>query len=349
MAMTTVNIQSSIATLSTKLSSLGTSMRVFSYNMRSLYVDKAVGTNSQAAREMRQLRDDTRNDAVIYLQCVLPVVTTHVAETEEFFRFYKALSMEEWWDNIDHIIKETIAHKETCHALITIHQRLLTNLKEREDVAIVVTEKLSNLAVKYEGDVEKLRASAESYNDWAAGLALLPIVNIIACPILKSYANSEAAEAVAKKTESEIHFAVAKSVTEVLIPALRKFIDGLESIAGFFEVVHQELSSFEKRGNSAKEASKPMILHYKMMNETADGIINDCKGLYSVLPSIRTDFAAIPTEGTNQNYVDEWLKEQKEIIWKACSLKEIAKKLINAIPKAIQASNTKMTSDATEH
>ena len=339
--MITANIKNNIATLSTQISSLSTNMCVFSRSMRTLYVDKAVGTNSPAAKEMRQLRDNTRNDAFIYLQYVMPVVTKHVADTEEFFTLYKALNMEEWWENIDHITKETLAHKETCQALIKIHQRLLTTLKKREDVATVVTEKLSNLAAKYEEEVEKLRASAESYNGWAAGLALIPFVNIVACPILRGYANSDTAEAVAKKTESEIHYAVAKSVTEVLIPALKKFIDGLEGIAGFFEVIHQELSSFEKRGESAKQASKPMLLHYKVMNETADGIINDCKGLYSVLPAIRTDFEAIPTEGTDQNYVDEWLKEQKEIIWKTCSLKEIAKKLIDAIPKAIQASNAK--------
>lgn len=151
---------------------------------------------------------------------------------------------------------------------------------------------------------------------WAVGLLVIPVINILVCPFLKAAAQSDIAKSFAKKTESEIHFAVAKSVKEVLIPALKNFIIGLEVIAGFFDVIYQELSSCERSGKSVKEANRPIIMHYKVMNETSDGIINDCKQFYSVIPSICTDFKAIPTVGTDQDYVDQWLKEQKNIIWK---------------------------------
>jgi hypothetical protein len=35
-----------------------------------------------------------------------------------------------------------------------------------------------------------------------------------------------------------------------------------------------------------------------------------CQAFYAVLPAVRTDFEAIPDEGTDQTYVDNWLEKQ---------------------------------------
>jgi hypothetical protein len=35
-----------------------------------------------------------------------------------------------------------------------------------------------------------------------------------------------------------------------------------------------------------------------------------CQAFYAVLPAVRIDFEAIPDEGTDQNYVDNWLEKQ---------------------------------------
>ena len=67
------------------------------------------------------------------------------------------------------------------------------------------------------------------------------------------------------------------------------------------------------------------------MRLKAKEIKSDCKGFYAVLPSVRTDFQAIPNEGTDQNYVDKWLEKQKKIIEENCSLKSLALRLINSI------------------
>ena len=93
--MTAPKIGNQVALLQTKRSSLATNMKFFSLSMRSLYTDKAIDTKSDAAKEMRQLRDDTRNDGVAYLHCVLPVVTTCLTDIEDYFKYYKALTKEE--------------------------------------------------------------------------------------------------------------------------------------------------------------------------------------------------------------------------------------------------------------
>lgn len=52
----------------------------------------------------------------------------------------------------------------------------------------------------------------------------------------------------------------------------------------------------------------------------------------------RFDFEAIPTEGTDQNYVDRWLEKQKKVIEERCSVASLAKKLVAAITAADESS-----------
>ena len=56
-----------------------------------------------------------------------------------------------------------------------------------------------------------------------------------------------------------------------------------------------------------------------------------CQSFYAVLPSVRTDFAAIPREGTDQNYVDKWLERQKNIIREKCTVGRLAASMMKAI------------------
>ncbi len=46
------------------------------------------------------------------------------------------------------------------------------------------------------------------------------------------------------------------------------------------------------------------------MSKTAREMKSLCQVFYAALPDVRTDFAAIPNEDTDQNYVDKWLEKQ---------------------------------------
>ena len=71
--------ENSVKDLREQLQSMPVDMRIFSFCMRSLYSDQAVGTNSEGARKFRELRDKTRNDAMVYLKGVLPLSTKLVS------------------------------------------------------------------------------------------------------------------------------------------------------------------------------------------------------------------------------------------------------------------------------
>ena len=184
--------------LSSRLISLPANMRIFSLCMRSLFTDKAIGGQSQTANKFRQLRDNTRKDAVIFLNHVLPVVTRCVADIGDFFEYYQALAMDEWWESIDDIVEVAKSNEEACNVLIEILQDLIFPLKKRQNEASVLVVELTDLSTKYEKKMKDLKSSADVKNKWGLALAFVPGTNLIVCPLLFGFAQNDLAEAVAK-------------------------------------------------------------------------------------------------------------------------------------------------------
>lgn len=314
--------------LETSLQDLPLCMRAFSLSMRSLYAEKAVGGRDKCITQFRELRDDTRNDAMVYLRGVLPICTKFISNLQEYFEYYLALSFDDWSEYLDDIIADTSEHEEVADVLVKLHKGMLVNLKMREDKAKVILAGMTQLTEEYEKKRKELQASAESKSNWALGLAFIPFVNLIASPTLLACADTDLCEAVAKCEQAKLASASALVVKETLIPALGQFIKGLECAAGFFHALRIELTQLRDTGEKAKE--NPKKLHYKMMQNKAKSIQGGCRSFYVTIPSIETDFEAIPSEGTDKNYVDKWLENQKEII-KSNLEKSIAGKWIKAI------------------
>lgn len=288
-----------VTNLKTIIRDMPTDMRLFSLAMRSLYADKAVGGYSKSAREFRKLRDATRNDAMVYLKGVLPLSTNFVASISEYFEYYDALEFEEWCEMLSDILQETAAYKQLAETLVKMHEDILVPLKKRQDEAKVILREFKDLQQEYEKKKEELEERAQTKRGWAMAFAFVPYVNAIAIPLLAASAYSDMAEAIAKGAESEIQGAAALTVSEALLPALQRFIDGLHKAAGFFSIMESELKIFH--GKASKSLESPKKLYYVTMKNEAKEMKSMCQAFYAVLPAVRTDFAAIPTEGTRLN------------------------------------------------
>ena len=318
-----------VKTLEENLKDMAVDMRIFSLTLRSLYVQNAVGTNEKTAREFRKLRDDTRNDAMVYLKCILPVSTKFVSSISEYFEYYDALSYEEWCDMLPDILKETTGYKELCETVLQMHEDILVPLKKRKDEALLLVTKFKDLKVEYEKKKRELEEGVQAKRNWAGVLFFIPIVGDIAATVLGVH--SDMAKAVAIGQQAKVQENASMAVSEALIPALENFINGIKKAAGFFSVMEQELMRFENRASDAVD--DPKELHYKMMKKAARDMKSTCQIFYAVLPDVRTDFLAIPTEGTDQNYVDKWLEKQEKKIREKCSIPGLAGKILKAITK----------------
>ena len=305
--------ENNLVTLKKPLLQMPEYMKIFSLSMRSLYADEAVSkTSTDAARKFRKLRDETRQHAVVYLKYILPVTTEFVMVLKDFFATYDALSFEEWREMLPDILDETTSHKDLAQTVVTMHQELMTPLKERQDAAEIILKKHKDLQERYEKQSELLAGSAESSRKWAIALLFIPVVNLIAYPLLRSRAKEDEAKAIAKHAESEIHEAAALVVAKTLIPALTNFVDGLIKAAGFFQTMESELQSMVETTDKSFDTRKR--LYFMRGKNEAKDLKSLCQAFYAVLPDVRTDFELIPTEGTNQEIVDKWLKKQREAI-----------------------------------
>lgn len=329
MAEVSQKTEREVKALEENLKDMALDMRLFSLTLRSLYVQNAVGTKEKAAREFRKLRDDTRNDAMVYLKGILPVSTKFVSSISEFFEYYDALNYEEWCKNLPDILKETTSYKELCRTVLQMHEDILVPLKKREDEALLLVTKFKDLKVEYEKKKRELEEGAQAKRDWAGGLFFVPIVGVIAAAVLG--VDSDTAKAVAIGQQAKIQETASMAVSHALIPALENFINGIKKAAGFFSVMEQQLMRFDNRASNAVD--DPKELHYKMMKKVAGDMKSACQIFFEVLPDVKTDFLAIPTEGTDQNYVDQWLEKQEKTIREKCSVPGLAGEILEAITK----------------
>ena len=315
--------------LGKSIKEMSVDMRMFSLTMRSLYAEKAVGTKTELATRFRKLRDETRNDAMVYLKGILPISTKFVSSISEYFEYYEALDFEEWCEMIADILEETTGYRQLCEALLKMHEDIMVTLKKRKDSAMIMITEFKDLTERYQMQSKELEGKASNKRAWASSLAWVPGVNVIAVPLLHTSASTDLAEAVAKDKQAAIAENASITVATALIPALEAFIDGLRKAAGFFSVMEQELRKFEGKAEKAK--NDPKKLYYKVMNKQAKDMKSICQIFYAVLPDVRTDFLAIPTEGTDQNYVDKWLEQQKKTIQEKCDAPKLVQKLLKAI------------------
>lgn len=320
--------ENSVKDLREQLQSMPVDMRIFSLCMRSLYSDQAVGTSSEGARKFRELRDKTRNDAVVYLKGVLPLSTKVVSSISEYFEYYEALEYEEWREMLSDILEETVGYKEMCQALLQMHEDILVPLKQREDQAGVILKELKHLQEEFERKKKELEGKADTKRSWAVGLFFIPVLNFASIPLLAA-AETDLAEAFAYGCQAKIQEAAVVTVGHTLIPALKGLTSGISKVADFFSVMEQELKKFEGKAEKSKSDSKK--LYYKVMKKQARDMKSLCQVFYAVIPDVRTDLKAIPTKGTDQNYIDRWLEKQKKTILEKCSIQRIESKLLLAI------------------
>ena len=329
--MASTELEVHLESMSSELNEAPREMTIFSLSMRGLFSSCAVGGDCTRAGRFRELRDDTRSSAVVYVKCVLPLVKQCVLDIKEYFGYFQDLTMDEWWDSIDDVEKEMNDYKKTCTFLIDIHKEIVTDLKKKQGDASVLSEEMKASSKVYERIAEDFKERADKKYAWATGLLFFPVVNVIATPLLRYSANNDLAESFANARQADIQLASARVVKDTLVPTIAKFVNFLQTIYGFFEVAEGQLGTIQSKGKKAKNAKEPKTVHYRKMKTYFLEIMNDCTGFIESLPAICSDLDAIPTNCGDQNYVDRWLERQKKAIRHKFSNESLVVRIVTAI------------------
>ncbi|XP_028399618.1 uncharacterized protein LOC114523011 [Dendronephthya gigantea] len=306
-------ISENINKLKETLNEMPENMRLFSSSLRVLFSKETdVSGDSDSAKKFRELRDATKEDAMVYLRTNLSMTTYFVRSIEKYFDKYEFLSFEEWGETLPEILEETRVHKKLAHEMLEKYEKLMVPLKKREDEARVIMKEFKDLQRDYICQKQELEAKAQKKRRWAYGLAFIPGVNLIASPWLGLSSKGDKSKANSKMVLSKASGASALTVAETLLPALTSFVEDLRNAAKFFSTIEQELQSFEGRAKKSETFRKR--LHYKAMCNAAKTMKFNCRSFYNVLPSVLNDFSEIPFVGNDNNCLERWLEENLEEI-----------------------------------
>ncbi|XP_071834897.1 uncharacterized protein [Apostichopus japonicus] len=316
-------------------------MRLFSLCMRALYAEHAIGTSSSTARKLNRIRNDTRRDALVYVNGILPVSTSVVRSLKEFFDMYDSLDFDEWREYLPSILEDVKGHRQCCETLVKMHQVIMVPLKKRQDEARVLISELTGLTEELEAKTLELETSAKSKDKWACHLLFIPGLNVTVAPLLKLSAAADNIKAVADGQQSKINRSTIIVVSETMMPAISAFVDGLNAAAGFFKVIENDIASFE---HNKVNGGSHQQLHYKIMKKQAAKIATHCREFYAMLPDVESDFKAIPEMPDDKNYVQRWLENQQKQIKEqyAAKITDPLKTLLGYLTLTADRTNKKM-------
>jgi len=268
-------------------------MRAFSMSLRQLYVQYAVGTNEDAAVKFRKIRDQTYRETQDYIDKVLPYCEKLIWKTDGIFYNYVELDDYMWGKCLPLTKKNIEEGTAAANNIKVMHEKFITVLIDREQEANVVmreleevqetlkTEKCSLDKKSKEKAMKAHKYTAlRDYRKAAEKLVSLDMVT---------------AKAVAYDVNAVTHELAICKVRNTLIPSLKRFISNIDTIIEFILVLQNN-----------------NIAIFQVDRVQARNVKYHCQRFIRCLPSVVTDFKAIPTEGTEQSCADVWLEKQQQ-------------------------------------
>lgn len=337
-----------VSELNRRMTNMPRQMRAFSLGLRSLYAENAV-SGDQGAAKFREVRDATRRDALVYCAKVLPLANMVVTNISEYFDNYLALEWEEWVASIGDIIEEVEGYERACALLLQMHENIMTSLKQRQDEAAVSIVELERLSAELRGRIRELEAEATASDEtarfWSAWGRLLALPTLGLSSFIcengaeghRANANRCLSTAVAETRKKEIATRAALITNDVLLPAIKEFLEGLSVCQAFFAETRGELVKMQGQAELAadKTDTSRTVRHFRLMKKNAGDIAANCKAFWSCIAEVRTDLAAIPTEKLDENYVDAW-QDRQMVEYERSAGRGTAKKMFLAIEQGLR-------------
>lgn len=281
--------------------------------MRILYNQSAVSPEHECASKFLALRDQTRKNALIYTDKLLPKSEDVVRKIKAYAYEIKSFDFEEWEENLEEITEEVTEGEKACKLLMKMHEKLIVELKKNEDDAVVGIEELDKLRNIYEEDKKKLLETASEHQrnkEWWDGQWWWTFgINTIIAKKEQQKTDQNLVMATASRRNGEITQEASNMTKKCLIPAIATFLAGLAACSAFLTATKEQLLEMSEKGKAGQEAKRKKR-YFSIMKKHAAELDGNCLLFITSSSEIITDLKAIPSEQSDQNYVDKWLADQ---------------------------------------
>ena len=273
----------------------------------------------EGSKTFLEVRDNVRMNAAIYKDKVLPLTEEIVRHIGFFADSFLDFDFDDWAEGLEDILGDIDKAIGFCMILRQMHLTISEQLKRNEDKAEVGIQMMDKMASDYQKMSEELERSARTCKGSAEvkkfwGNLTGPLTFGISNLVLHSYAQQDEQEAskkmanaVAKRENAEIARRAAQITSTFLIPAVKEFIEGMETCSAFLVYTKENLEKMKNYGD--KGAKK---IYFNAMKKKAKQLSNNSMRFLMMTDMMRSDINAIPEEPSDKNYVDEWFEEQKQ-------------------------------------
>ena len=292
-------------------------MASFSVGLRSLFgVNQVTGLDDQT-KIFQEVREDVWRNAVIYKDKVLPVTTHVVRSIGLYMSSFIDVEFDDWAENLDDFLDDINKGIGFCEYLKQLHNSIIIDLKRNEDKAAVGQQKMALMASDYKKMAEDLEQEAKGCKDRAEakefwGQATAAFTAGISTMILNAFAQKDeedaarkASEAAAKSKNAEIAIRAVSITNNVVIPAIKDFLDGIHACSGFLIRTRESLEEMKNYGEHG-----PKKVYYQAMRNRAAELKETCLMFQMMTNEMSTGIDAIP-EPSDKNYVDVWFEKQQ--------------------------------------
>ena len=301
------------------LAKLPLSMAKFSSMTRSLYGVNQVTGEDKGSKTFLEVREDVRRNAAIYKDKVLPLTEEVVRHIGFFADSFLDFDFNDWTEALEDTIGDIDKAIGFCMILRQMHLSISEELKRNQDKAEVGIQMMDKMASEYqrmseglERDARLCKESAEAKHFWGnvTGALTLGISTIVLHSVAQQdeqEANEKMGKAVAKRENAEVAHRAAHITSTSLIPAIREFIEGMDTCSAFLVNTKENLEKLKNYGDKGAKQ-----IYFKAMKKKAQELSSNSMRFLTMTDMIRSDIAAIPEEVSDKNYVDEWFELQKE-------------------------------------
>ena len=245
---------------------------------------------------------------------------------------FKSLDFEDFITLFEDTVDDVSTTKSLMRQVKKMHGNVLEELKKYEDRAIILSKQLQLDENKNRAAAKEFEKQADMKLKLGLGLAPIPYVGVIPATIFGLLSMKDKASGVACEEEAEVLNTAVGLVRGPLPKGINALIRAVESMAGFLETLDGKLKGFCDAGGKLKmdkTNQRRVETYFKLMKKKAQEIQDSCNSVIKIIPGVKTDIQCIPSNPGTENYVQEWLAEQKQNIVKECGEKML-KVLIDA-------------------
>lgn len=293
----------SFDTLEQSLDEASKCLQVATLSLRS-----AFSVNASSVKEFVDLRNSLVDDALAYKSQVLPVATQSSEIVKQSMDYFVELTMDDVLSIIDDLLEDAKTNTELMEVCQDMHVVMSTKFKQKEDKVDNTLAACEMEKKKYEQEMQALADKANTKQNWAVALAFVPVVGLVASPLLVDASKKDRCAALAASEEAQLAVNASYVVRNVLVPSINGYAEAMRTCAGTFTLICTEMKQFtsnlEKLGKSEKEA------FFKVCKAKAKKVSTACERYLTVAKDAEANLAALPTSLNEPNYVKTWLAKQ---------------------------------------